>query len=96
MNVIIKPLLTEKSNLQATKLNRYGFIVDKRANKVQIKNSVKELYAVEPLCVNTINYDGKSKGRFTKAGYIAGKENAFKKAYVTLREGDKIDFYSNI
>jgi large subunit ribosomal protein L23 len=81
---------------QGETLNRYGFIVDRRANKLQIKKAVKELYGVEPDEVNTMNYSGKNKSRFTKSGVISGKSNAFKKAIVTLAKGETIDFYSNI
>ena len=96
MGIIIKPIITEKMTGQGEKLNRYGFIVDKRANKLQIKKAVKELYGVEPDEVNTMNYSGKNKSRFTKSGVISGKSNAFKKAIVTLAKGETIDFYSNI
>jgi len=96
MGIIIKPIITEKMTAQGEKLNRYGFIVDKRANKLQIKKAVKELYGVEPDEVNTMNYSGKNKSRNTKSGVISGKSNAFKKAIVTLAKGETIDFYSNI
>jgi large subunit ribosomal protein L23 len=96
MGIIIKPIITEKMTAQGETLNRYGFIVDKRANKLQIKKAVKELYGVEPNEVNTMNYSGKNKSRFTKSGVISGKSNAFKKAIVTLAKGETIDFYSNI
>ena len=96
MGIIIKPIITEKMTAQGEKLNRYGFIVDKRANKLQIKKAVKELYGVEPDEVNTMNYAGKNKSRFTKSGVISGKSNGFKKAIVTLAKGETIDFYSNI
>ncbi len=96
MGIIIKPIITEKMTAQGEKLNRYGFIVDKRANKLQIKKAVKELYGVEPDEVNTMNYSGKNKSRFTKSGVLTGKSNAFKKAIVTLAKGETIDFYSNI
>ncbi len=78
------------------KLNRYGFIVDKRANKIQIKKAVEEMYDVRVDAVNTIIYGGKSKSRYTKTGIIHGKTASFKKAIVTLAEDDEIDFYSNI
>ncbi len=78
MNIIQKkPVITEKMTALGEKLNRYGFIVDKRANKLQIKQAVEELYGVEVAAVNTMNYDGKRKSRFTKTGVIAGKTNAF-------------------
>jgi len=96
MDIIKKPVITEKMTEMGEKLNRYGFIVDKRANKLQIKQAIKELYGVEVSEVNTMNYSGKSKSRFTKAGFITGKTNAFKKAIITLAEGETIDFYSNI
>ncbi len=96
MDIIKKPVITEKMTEMGEKLNRYGFIVDKRANKLQIKEAIKEIYGVDVTSINTMNYDGKSKSRFTKAGFISGKTNAFKKAIVTLAEGETIDFYSNI
>lgn len=76
--------------------NRYGFVVDKRANKIEIKNAVEKFYGVKVIDVNTMNYSGKNKSRYTKAGFLTGRTNAFKKAIVTLAEGDAIDFYSNI
>jgi len=96
MEIILKPLVTEKMTIQGEKLNRYGFIVDTRANKIQIKTAVEELYKVSVLQVNTINYNGKAKSRYTKAGYVSGRTNRYKKAFVTLKGDDKIDFYSNI
>ncbi|OQC40157.1 MAG: 50S ribosomal protein L23 [Bacteroidetes bacterium ADurb.Bin037] len=82
--------------IQGEKLNRYGFIVDRRANKLQIKQAVENMYGVTVVDVNTINYYGKRKSRYTKAGFLTGRTNHFKKAYITLRGEDKIDFYSNI
>ena len=96
MEVIIKPILTEKMTIQGEKLNRYGFIVDIRANKLQVRNAVEKMYNVTVTDVNTINYMGKQKGRYTKAGLLQGRTNNFKKAIVTLKAGDQIDFYSNI
>lgn len=96
MKVIIKPLVTEKMTAQGEKLNRFGFIVDKRANKLQIKQAVEELYNVSVEAVNTMVYSGKEKSRYTKSGVIVGRTNSFKKAIVTLVDGDTIDFYSNI
>jgi large subunit ribosomal protein L23 len=96
MDIIKKPIITEKMTEIGEKQNRYGFIVDKRANKLQIKTAVKEIYGVEVTSVNTMNYSGKSKSRFTKAGFITGKTNSYKKAIVTLADGETIDFYSNI
>jgi len=96
MEIIQKPVITEKMTALGEKLNRYGFIVDKRANKLQIKQAIKDLYDVEVVAVNTMNFDGKRKSRYTKTGVIAGKTNAFKKAVVTLADGETIDFFSNI
>ncbi|MDR0363430.1 MAG: 50S ribosomal protein L23 [Bacteroidales bacterium] len=97
MNIILKPVVTEKMTMITEKIsNRVAFIVDKRANKIQIKKAIKELYGVEVVDVNTMNYAGKHKSRYTKAGVISGKKNFFKKAIITLAEGEVIDFYSNI
>ncbi|MEZ7885123.1 50S ribosomal protein L23 [bioreactor metagenome] len=96
MRILIKPLVTEKMTIQGEKLNRYGFEVDRDANKLQIKAAVEEMYGVKVLDVNTVNYHGKRKSRFTKAGLLSGRTNHFKKAFVTLAGEDKIDFYSNI
>jgi len=76
--------------------NRYGFVVDKRANKIEIKKAVETFYGVKVIDVNTMNYSGKLKSRYTKAGFLTGRTNAFKKAIVTLAEGDSIDFYASI
>jgi large subunit ribosomal protein L23 len=96
MGIIIKPIITEKMTGLGEKLGRYGFVVDKRANKLQIKKAVKELYGVEVEEVNTMGYAGKRKSRFTKSGVLSGKTNSFKKAIITLAKGESIDFYSNI
>ena len=96
MGILIKPIVTEKMTIQGEKLNRYGFVVDRTANKVEIKKAVEQLYGVSVVDVNTVNYHGKKKSRFTKAGILTGRANHYKKAYVTLAGDDKIDFYSNI
>jgi len=96
MGIIIKPIVTEKMTAQGEKLNRYGFIVDRDANKLEIKAAVEKLYNVTVADVNTINYHGKKKSRYTKAGLLRGRANHYKKAYVSLVGEDKIDFYSNI
>ena len=97
MEIIVKPLISEKMTKATEKFpNRCGFVVDKRANKYQIKNAVESLYNVKVVDVNTMNYSGKRKSRYTKAGFIAGRKNAFKKAIVTLAKDNTIDFYSNI
>ncbi len=96
MKIIIKPIVTEKMTELGEKLNRYGFVVDKRANKLQIKGAVEEMYSVTVTSVNTMVYGGKTKSRYTKSGVITGRTNSYKKAIVTLADGDNIDFYSNI
>ena len=77
-------------------MNRYGFVVNRKANKLQIKKAVEDLYGVEVLSVNTMTYRGKTKSRFTKTGIISGKTASYKKAIITVAEGETIDFYSNI
>jgi large subunit ribosomal protein L23 len=96
MNILIKPIVTEKMTTQGEDMNRYGFVVDRRANKLEIKKAVEDLYHVRVTEVNTMRYAGKRKQRYTKSGISVGRTNAFKKAVVTLAEGEVIDFYSNI
>ena len=75
---------------------KYGFIVKPEANKLEIKSEVEATYNVTVINVNTLRYAGKRSSRYTRAGLVKGQKNAFKKAIVTLKEGDAIDFYSNI
>ncbi len=96
MEILIRPIITEKMTKLGETLNRYGFIVDKRANKLQIKNAVQKMYDVKVEAVNTMRYGGKTKTRYTKTGVQRGKTASFKKAIVTLAEGEIIDFYSSI
>lgn len=96
MKILIKPIITEKMTAQSDQLNRFGFVVDRDANRIQIKDAVEKMYDVTVESVNTMNYAGKRKARNTKAGVVVGKTNAFKKAIVTVAEGDSIDFFSNI
>ena len=96
MGIIIKPVVTEKMTKLTDKFNRYGFRVKKDANKLQIKDAVEKMYNVSVVKVNTMNYGGKKKSGYTKSGLLEGKTSAYKKALVTLKEGDTIDFYSNI
>ena len=96
MGMIVKPLVTEKMTAVSEKLNRFGFVVRPNANKLEIKREIEALYNVTVVDVNTMRYAGKDKSRYTKSGLISGRSNAFKKAIVTLKEGDTIDFYSNI
>ena len=96
MNILIKPIVTEKMTAQGEDMNRYGFVVDRRANKLEIKKAVEDLYNVKVAEVNTMRYPGKRKQRYTKSGISVGRTPAYKKAVVTLAEGEAIDFYSNI
>lgn len=96
MDTLLKPIVTEKMTNMGEKLNRYGFIVDKNANKLQIKKAVEEMYDVNVESVNTMRYGGKNKARYTRTGIISGRTPSFKKAIITLAEGESIDFYSNI
>lgn len=96
MDILIKPLVTEKSTANSEAHNCYGFKVVKTANKVQIKKAVEAMYGVTVESVNTIIVGGKSKSRYTKTGYIQGRTSSYKKAIVTVAKDDKIDFYSNI
>lgn len=96
MEIIQKPLITEKMSKKGETLNQYGFIVAKTADKFQIKKAIEEMYGVTVESVNTIRYAGKLKARNTKGGLVVGKTNSYKKAIVSIKKGDQIDFYSNI
>ncbi len=95
MSVLLKPLITEK----ATAMNdegKFAFIVDKKADKLEIKKAVEEMYDVTVESINTINTKGKPKTRYTKSRIISGRTQKLKKAFVKLKDGDFIDFYSDI
>ena len=95
MSVLKKPLITEKvSTLNES--GKYGFIVDKNANKVEIKKEVEKMYGVTVESVNTMRYQGKRKSRYTKSKVVTGRTAGFKKAIVTVADGEVIDFYSGI
>jgi large subunit ribosomal protein L23 len=97
MGIIIKPIVTEKQTAITDKYpNRFGFRVSPDANKLEIKKAVGAMYNVSVVDVNTMNYSGKRKSRYTKSGVISGKQSSYKKAIVTLKEGVVIDFFSNI
>ena len=96
MAFIIKPLISEKMTGLTEKENKFGFVVKPEANRLQIKAEVEARYGVTVTDVNTLVYAGKSKSRYTRAGLLRGRTNAFKKAIVTVKEGETIDFYSNI
>ena len=94
--IIIKPIATEKATALSEKLNKFSFVVEKTANKVQIKKAVEKMYNITVETVNTAVFLGKLKRRNTKKGLVVGRKNSYKKAVVTLKKGDTIDFYSNI
>lgn len=96
MNIIIKPIVTEKVTKQGEVLNQFGFVVDKKANKVEIKKAVEAAYGVSVVSVNTMNVRPDRSVKYTKSGLISGKTNAYKKAIVQVQEGETIDFYNNI
>jgi len=95
-DILIKPILTEKANAQQDTLRRYAFKVARKANKLEIKKAIENFYGVSVTDVNTSVVPGKNKSRFTKAGVLSGRKPAYKKAYVTVAEGESIDLYSNI
>ncbi|MGN6508327.1 MAG: 50S ribosomal protein L23 [Chitinophaga sp.] len=95
-DVLIKPVISEKVNKATEKFNRFYFIVDKKANKLEIKKAVEDFYGVTVAEVNTMVMPGKNKTRFTKAGFISGRKPSYKKAVITLAEGESIDLYANI
>ncbi len=95
MGVLVRPLVTEKVSALNEK-GKYGFIVDRKANKVEIKKAVEKMYSVTVEDVNTMNYLGKKKSRYTKSKIITGRTASFKKAVVTVADGDVIDFYGEI
>jgi large subunit ribosomal protein L23 len=95
MSILKKPLVTEKVSALNEK-GKYGFYVDINANKVEIKKAVEKQYGVTVACVNTTSMMGKQKTRYTKAGVLAGRKPNYKKAIVTLAQGEVIDFYSNV
>lgn len=94
--ILIRPLVTEKMTTIQDKLGKYGFIVDKNANKIEIKKAIQKTYGVTVEKINTLRYDGKRKSRYTQMGVISGRTLGYKKAVVTLKAGDTIDFYANI
>jgi large subunit ribosomal protein L23 len=94
--ILIKPILTEKANGQQEKLRRYAFKVDRRANKLEIKSAIEQFYGVNVLEVNTLVVPGKNKTRSTKSGIISGVKSGYKKALVTVAEGETIDLYATL
>ena len=96
MSILKKPVITEKMTQKSEKLGHYAFIVDKKANKIEIKNAVEKMYNVNVVRVNTVNNAKKNKVRFTTSGIQKGVKGGKKKAYVTVAKGETIDFYASI
>jgi len=95
-NVLIKPIISEKAEALSETLNQYSFIVDRRANKVEIKEAIKEMFSVEVASVRTMVMPAKAKSRNTRSGLVKGRVASYKKAIVRLAEGEEIDFFSDI
>jgi len=91
--ILIKPIISEKSERLSGKLGQYSFVVDKSANKLQIKGAVEKMYGVSVTRVNTAIMPSKSKTRNTRSGMLKGSVSAYKKAIVTLNEGEELDFF---
>jgi large subunit ribosomal protein L23 len=96
MSILVKPIITEKITKEGEVFNRFGFVVDRKANKVQIKKAVEATYGVSVVSVNTMNVRPDRTTKYTKSGLISGKSNAYKKAIVQVQKGETIDFYNNI
>ena len=96
MDILIKPIITEKATTDSELNNRYGFVVKNSANKIEIKRAVETVYGVSVNKVRTINVRPDRKTRYTKTGMVTGKTSAYKKAIVQVAEGETIDLYSNL
>lgn len=94
--ILIKPLITEKMSLDTERNNAFGFVVAMTANKIEIKKAVEKEYGVTVTSVRTVRVDGKTRQRYTKTGMVKGRTNGYKKAIVSIGEGEMIDFYENI
>ena len=94
--ILLKPVLTEKMTSASEALNVYGFIVDRKADKGKIKRAVESMFGVKVSSVRTMNYLGKVKRKQTKTTVQIGRTNSYKKAIVSLVDGDTIDVFSNI
>ncbi len=96
MDILVKPILTEKATDESELRNSYTFIVSKNANKIQIKKAIEESYGVSVLKVRTMIYGAKSITKYTRRGVQSSKKGAYKKALVKISEGDRIDFFANL
>ena len=95
-NILVKPLINEKSEIISDTLGKYTFIVDKKANKIEIRKAIEEMYGVDVQTVNTMIMPAKERSRFTKTGVMKGRTSVYKKAIITLEEGDEINFYGEV
>ncbi|MFK7757548.1 MAG: 50S ribosomal protein L23 [Flavobacteriales bacterium] len=94
--ILIKPLITEKTSAATERNNQFSFIVNKEANKIEIRKAIESEYKVSVKDVRTVNVDGKLKTKFTKTGVVSGRTPSFKKAIISLSAGESIDFYENL
>ena len=95
-DILIKPIISEKAELLSESKNQYSFVVNKKANKVEVKKAVEDMYNVTVASVNTLIMPAKAKNRNTRSGLIKGRVSSFKKAIITLSEGEEIDFFGDI
>ncbi len=95
-NILIRPIVTEKMNDIQEQTGQYGFVVDVRANKIEIGKAIKEKFDVDVVSVNTIKYKGKTKTQFTRKGRFTGNTSRYKKAFITLKEGQTIDIFGEV
>ena len=95
-NILIKPIISEKAEMLSDVSNQYSFIVNQKANKIEVRKAIEELYSVNVASVNTMVMPAKAKNRNTRSGLIKGRVSSYKKAIVTLAEGEEIDFYGDI
>ncbi len=95
-SILIKPIITEKSERLTENRGQYSFLVDKSSNKIEIRKAVEKMYSVNVTSVNTIIMPGKSKSRNTRSGVVRGKSSSFKKAIITVADGEDIDFFGEV
>lgn len=94
--ILVRPLITEKMTNISADSGKYGFLVNPKANKIQIKNAIEKKFDVHVVSVRTINHPGKTKSQFRKSGKFEGKTARFKKAIITLKEGEKIELFEQV
>jgi large subunit ribosomal protein L23 len=96
MSVLKKPIITEKMTAITDKLKQYGFVVEQTAKKPEIKSAIEKMYGVNVVTISTLIHAGKAKSRMTRKGVSSGRKPSYKKAIVTLKEGQSIDFFENV